>query len=118
MRSKTHFATKTFQALRIEVNGELDGLDQAIKDFASVLRPGGRLAVISFHSLEDRIVKQTYTTWSKNCICPDEAMRCVCSRNNAKGRILSKKPITAQDDELKSNPRSRSAKMRVFHYER
>lgn len=115
---KIHPATLLMQAIRIEVNdelGELKSLLQSIEDseFSDAI-----VAIISFHSLEDRIVKQTYTKWSKNCICPDDAMRCVCSRDNAKGRILSKKPITAQDDELKSNPRSRSAKMRVFHYER
>jgi 16S rRNA (cytosine1402-N4)-methyltransferase len=115
---KIHPATLLMQAIRIEVNdelGELKSLLQSIEDseFSDAL-----IAIISFHSLEDRIVKQTYTRWSKNCICPDEAMRCTCSRDNALGKPLSKKPITAQDDELKENPRSRSAKMRVFHYER
>lgn len=115
---KIHPATLLMQAIRIEVNdelGELKSLLQSIEDseFADAI-----VAIISFHSLEDRIVKQTYSRWSKNCICPDEAMRCTCSRDNALGRTLSKKPITAQDDELKQNPRSRSAKMRVFHYER
>ena len=115
---KIHPATLLMQAIRIEVNdelGELKSLLQSIEDseFSDAI-----VAIISFHSLEDRIVKQTYTRWSKNCICPDEAMRCTCSRDNALGKALSKKPITAQDDELKENPRSRSAKMRVFHYER
>ena len=115
---KIHPATLLMQAIRIEVNdelGELKSLLQSIEDseFSDAI-----IAIISFHSLEDRIVKQTYTRWSKNCICPDEAMRCTCSKDNALGRILSKKPITAQDDELKENQRSRSAKMRVFHYER
>lgn len=115
---KIHPATLLMQAIRIEVNdelGELKSLLQSIEDseFYDAI-----VAIISFHSLEDRIVKQTYTKWSKNCICPDDAMRCTCSRDNAKGKILSKKPITAQDDELKENPRSRSAKMRIFHYER
>ncbi|PIS07740.1 16S rRNA (cytosine(1402)-N(4))-methyltransferase [Candidatus Berkelbacteria bacterium CG10_big_fil_rev_8_21_14_0_10_43_13] len=112
MRSKTHFATKTFQALRIEVNGELDGLDQAIKDFASVLRPGGRLAVISFHSLEDRIVKKTFSFLAHPCQCPSE-MPCICGLV-PEIKILTKKPIIPSAEETTNNPRSRSAKLRVL----
>jgi 16S rRNA (cytosine1402-N4)-methyltransferase len=115
---KIHPATLLMQAIRIEVNDELGELKSLLKSIENSEFSDAIVAIISFHSLEDRIVKQTYSKWSKNCICPDEAMRCVCLRDNAKGRILSKKPITAQDDELKSNSRSRSAKMRVFHYER
>lgn len=115
---KIHPATLLMQAIRIEVNDELGELKSLLKSIESSEFTDAIVAIISFHSLEDRIVKQTYTRWSKNCICPDEAMRCTCSRDNAKGKVLSKKPIIAQDDELKQNPRSRSAKMRVFHYER
>ncbi len=114
---KIHPATLLMQAIRIEVNDELGELKSLLKSIEEARFSDAIVAIISFHSLEDRIVKQTFTRWSKNCICPDEAMRCTCSRDNALGRILSKKPITARDDELKSNPRSRSAKMRVFHYE-
>ncbi len=115
---KIHPATLLMQAIRIEVNDELGELKSLLQSIEEAEFSNALIAIISFHSLEDRIVKQTYTRWSKNCICPQEAMRCICSRDNARGRALSKKPITAQDDELKSNPRSRSAKMRVFHYER
>jgi 16S rRNA (cytosine1402-N4)-methyltransferase len=115
---KIHPATLLMQAIRIEVNDELGELKSLLKSIEDSEFCDAIVAIISFHSLEDRIVKQTYTRWSKNCICPDDAMRCICSRDNAKGKILSKKPITAQEDELKTNPRSRSAKMRVFHYER
>ncbi len=115
---KIHPATLLMQAIRIEVNNELGELKSLLQSIEEAKFTDAMVAIISFHSLEDRIVKQTYIRWSKNCICPDEAMRCTCSRDNAKGKILSKKPITAQDDELKTNPRSRSAKMRVFHYER
>ncbi|MEA2091789.1 MAG: 16S rRNA (cytosine(1402)-N(4))-methyltransferase RsmH, partial [Campylobacterota bacterium] len=115
---KIHPATLLMQAIRIEVNDELGELKSLLQSIEEAKFPDAIVAIISFHSLEDRIVKQTYTRWSKNCICPDEAMRCTCSRDNALGKILTKKPITADADELKSNPRSRSAKMRVFHYER
>jgi 16S rRNA (cytosine1402-N4)-methyltransferase len=76
-----------------------------------------KVGIISFHSLEDRIVKQRFTAWSKRCICPAEYMRCECGNNNARGKILTKKPLTAQVDELKENARSRSAKLRVFKRE-
>ena len=115
---KIHPATLLMQAIRIEVNDELGELKSLLQSIEEAEFSDAIVAIISFHSLEDRIVKQTYTKWSKNCICPDEAMRCTCSRDNALGKIVTKKPITAQEDELKSNPRSRSAKMRIFHYER
>ncbi len=111
---KIHPATLLMQAIRIEVNDELGELKSLLQSIAEAKLSNAIVAIISFHSLEDRIVKQTYSAWSKNCICPSEAMRCTCSRNHAKGKILTKKPITAQDDELKNNPRSRSAKMRLF----
>ena len=111
---KIHPATLLMQAIRIEVNNELGELNSLLQSIADAKLPNAKVAIISFHSLEDRIVKQTFTTWSKNCICPQEAMRCTCSRDNALGKILTRKPVMAQDDELKDNARSRSAKMRVF----
>ncbi|HLC44022.1 MAG TPA: 16S rRNA (cytosine(1402)-N(4))-methyltransferase RsmH [Patescibacteria group bacterium] len=111
-RSKIHFATKTFQALRIEVNGELSGLDEAIKDFVSVLKPGAKLAIISFHSLEDRIVKQTFHNLANPCHCPPK-MPCVCNLKPSV-KILTKKPIIPSESEISTNPRSRSAKLRVI----
>ncbi len=111
---KIHPATLLMQAIRIEVNDELGELKSLLKSIEDAKLKECLVAIISFHSLEDRIVKQTYTRWSKNCICHSEAMRCTCSRDNALGKIKSKKPIMAKDDELKDNQRSRSAKMRVF----
>ncbi|MBU0720129.1 16S rRNA (cytosine(1402)-N(4))-methyltransferase RsmH [bacterium] len=111
---KIHPATLLMQAIRIEVNDELGELKSLLQTVEDAEFPHARIAVISFHSLEDRIVKQTYAKWSKSCICPPEAMRCTCGNNHKLGKTVSKKPITAMDDELKQNPRSRSAKMRVF----
>ena len=111
---KIHPATLLMQAIRIEVNDELGELKSLLQNIEKAKFSDAIVAIISFHSLEDRIVKQTYMRWSKNCICDNEAMRCTCSRDNALGKVLSKKPIVAQDDELKSNQRSRSAKMRIF----
>ena len=111
---KIHPATLLMQAIRIEVNdelGELKNLLQALKDASF---EHAKIAIISFHSLEDRIVKQTFASWAASCICPTEIMRCVCGNNHSLGKVLTKKPITAQEDELKQNPRSRSAKLRVF----
>jgi 16S rRNA (cytosine1402-N4)-methyltransferase len=76
------------------------------------------VGIITFHSLEDRIVKQRFTQWAKECICPDEAMRCTCGKNHSIGKIVTKKPLTAQEDELRANSRSRSAKLRVFEIQR
>jgi len=115
---KIHPATLLMQAIRIEVNDELGELKSLLKSIEDANFDDAIIAIISFHSLEDRIVKQTYSKWSKNCICLDDAFRCTCSRDNSLGKTLTKKPITACEDELKANPRSRSAKMRVFHYER
>lgn len=114
MEKKIHPATLLMQAIRIEVNdelGELKGLLETIKE--SKL-PKAKIAIISFHSLEDRIVKQTFSSWAKSCICDPQAMRCTCGNNHALGKVLTKKPITATNEELKQNPRSRSAKLRVF----
>ena len=111
---KIHPATLLMQAIRIEVNDELGELKSLLKSIEEAKLPHAKVAIISFHSLEDRIVKQEFGRFSKKCICPPEAMRCTCGNNHALGKILSKKPIMAKDDELKENPRSRSAKMRVF----
>ncbi len=106
-------AKRTFQAIRIEVNGELRILEDSLKDAFSLLNVGGRLSVISFHSLEDRIVKNTFGEFCQGCICPKEFPVCVCNRT-PKGRLVSKKPITAQMQELEENKRSHSAKLRTI----
>lgn len=111
---KIHPATLLLQAIRIEVNNELGELSSLLDTIEAARLPNATVAIISFHSLEDRIVKNRFTLWSKNCICPPEAMRCSCGNNHAYGKILTKKPLCAQEDELKANPRSRSAKMRIF----
>jgi len=111
---KIHPATLLMQAVRIEVNNELGELQSLLKSIEEAKFPHAKSAIISFHSLEDRIVKQEYGKWSKSCICPPEAMRCICGNNHSLGKVITKKPIMAQADELKTNPRSRSAKMRIF----
>lgn len=111
---KIHPATLLMQAIRIEVNDELGELISLLKSIEEARFPNANIAIISFHSLEDRIVKNTFADWKKRCICPQEAMRCTCSNDNSLGKVLTKKPIMAKDDELKENPRSRSAKMRIF----
>lgn len=107
----SHPARKTFQAIRIEVNGELDVLKTALDDAFSVLASGGRIAVITFHSLEDRIVKERFAEWSKGCTCPKEFPVCVCG-NKPKGRAL--KSVSPSKEELEENPRARSSRLRVF----
>lgn len=111
-KDKIHPATKTFQALRIAVNRELEVLEGFLKDSIDLLRPNGRLAVISFHSLEDRMVKQAFLKASGKCQCPPRIPQCICGAAK-QVEILTKKPITAGDDELDVNPRSRSAKLRA-----
>lgn len=110
-----HPATKTFQALRIETNQELEQLKQALPKLVSMLRPGGRIAIISFHSLEDRIVKQAFRYATKNCICPKEFPVCRCDKNQTL-KLITKKPITAAKTEIKQNVRSRSAKLRIAEH--
>ena len=107
-----HPAKRTFQAIRIEVNGELDVIEPLIKDAAYSLTPGGRIAIISFHSLEDRIVKQAYRSLSSGCTCPRDFPVCVCGKKPIV-KDLTKKPILPTNEELTNNPRSRSAKLRV-----
>lgn len=103
---------KTFQAIRIEVNGELDGLDLALKDMVEGLNKGGRLAVITFHSLEDRIVKNVFKELSTDCICDKSIPICVC-HHKASVKLVNRKPIIASNLELKNNKRSSSAKLRI-----
>lgn len=110
--SKIHPATRTFQAIRIEVNKELENLTRFISQAMDLLLPGGRLAVISFHSLEDRIIKRAYKANAGGCICPEEAVICEC-RHQPAVRIVTKKPVTPSYEEVISNSRSRSAKLRV-----
>jgi 16S rRNA (cytosine1402-N4)-methyltransferase len=108
-----HPARRSFQAIRIEVNGELSGLRQAIEDAVRLLNPGGRLCVITFHSLEDRIVKQLFRELETPCTCPPKAPICICGKKPVV-RILTKKPLIAEQDELDENTRSRSAKLRAI----
>ena len=107
-----HPAKRTFQAIRIEVNGELDAIAPMIRAAAGRLVPSGRLAMISFHSLEDRIVKQEYAALASGCTCPPDFLVCVCGKK-ATVKILSKKPVLPSTQELALNPRSRSAKLRI-----
>ncbi len=107
-----HPAKRSFQAIRIEVNAELDVIEPAIRAAASLLAPGGRIAIITFHSLEDRIVKQTFANLAAGCTCPPGFPVCVCGKKPIL-KIVNHKPITASPEELESNPRSRSAKLRI-----
>ena len=111
-RSGIHPATRTFQALRIAVNGELEALEAVLPQTLEALRPGGRLAIIAFHSLEDRMVKQFMRQESKDCLCPPEQPVCTCG-HKATLREITHKPIRPQEDEVRTNPRSRSARLRV-----
>ncbi len=104
---------KTFQAIRIAVNGEFDHLSEGLNKAFAALKPGGRLAVITFHSLEDRIVKQRFAGWCKGCICPPDFPQCVCGRK-PQGILVNRKPLEADSKELENNNRSRSAKLRVI----
>ena len=107
-----HPATRTFQALRIAVNDELGSLEAALPAALELLKPGGRLVVISFHSLEDRIVKRFFQQEERGCVCPPELPECVCGRT-PRLRIITRHPLVASDDEVATNPRARSAKLRV-----
>jgi len=112
LHPKRHPATKTFQALRIAINRELTVLEQALQTAIDMIDVGGRILVISYHSLEDRIVKQQFKLASRSCICPAQAPICTCEKK-PQLRILTKKPIVPSDEEIERNPRARSAKMRV-----
>ncbi|MFQ5342728.1 MAG: 16S rRNA (cytosine(1402)-N(4))-methyltransferase RsmH, partial [Anaerolineae bacterium] len=111
-RGRVHPATRTFQALRIATNDELGTLERALPQAVKLLRPGGRLLVISFHSLEDRIVKHFFRQAERDCTCPPELPVCVCD-HEATLKVLTRKPITPSAGEIARNPRSRSAKLRV-----
>lgn len=104
---------KTFQAIRIAVNGEFEHLSQGLDEAFYSLKAGGRLAVITFHSLEDRLVKKKFAEWCKGCICPPDFPQCVCG-HKPQGRLVNRKPIEAKESELEKNNRSRSAKLRVI----
>lgn len=112
LREKQHPAKRSFQAIRIAVNGELDALPPMLEAAADGLNPGGRLAVITFHSLEDRIVKKTLQKLATGCTCPPEFPICVCGKK-PKVKLITRKPIVSGEDELSENPRARSAKLRV-----
>ena len=112
LREKQHPAKRSFQAIRIAVNDELGSVEKAMESAIELLNPGGRLAVITFHSLEDRIVKNAMTEAAKGCTCPPNFPVCVCHKK-PKVKLISRKPIVASDEELEVNPRSRSAKLRI-----
>ena len=112
LREKQHPAKRSFQAIRIAVNDELGAVEKVMADTVDLLKPGGRLAVITFHSLEDRIVKQAMAEAAKGCVCPPNFPVCVCGKK-PKVEIITRKPIVATDAELEANPRSRSAKLRI-----
>ena len=109
---KHHPAMRTFQAIRIEVNGELEIIGRTVKDAVNLLAPGGRLAIITFHSLEDRAVKEAFAELAQGCTCPRDFPICVCGKK-PQIKIVSKKPIVSSPEELKDNPRAHSAKLRV-----
>lgn len=113
VRREKNPCKKTFQAIRIAVNGEFDHLSKGLDAAFYSLKPGGRLAVITFHSLEDRIVKQRFAGWCKGCICPPDFPQCVCGRT-PEGKLVNRKPIEASENELELNNRSRSAKLRII----
>lgn len=111
-RSNQHPATRTFQAIRMAVNDELAAIEEGLKQAVAVLNPGGRLVVITFHSLEDRLVKQFFRQESRDCICPERQIVCVCG-HRARIKIITKHPVKTGWEEAQENPRARSAKMRV-----
>ncbi len=112
-RSGGHPSRQTFQALRIACNEELDVLEGSLDEMTDFLNPGGRLCIITFHSLEDRIVKNAFKRFENPCTCPPGFPKCVCGKV-PKGKIITKKPVVAGEEEVERNPRSRSAKLRVF----
>jgi len=116
-KGKLHPATLPFQAIRIEVNDELGVLERLFDSLEVANLSNCIIGIISFHSLEDRIVKTYFKKWTKSCICPAEAFRCECGNNHQKGKILTKKPIIPTKSEIRQNPRSRSSKLRIFRFD-
>jgi len=116
MGGKIHPATLMFQAIRIEVNNELGEIEGLLDAIETKHYKDEVVSLITFHSLEDRLVKNRFKKWARSCICDPQAMRCVCGRNHDLGKALSRKPIIAGKEELKINPRSRSAKLRSFRF--
>ena len=108
-----HPAKRTFQAIRIELNRELEVLEQSIDSMIEALKPGGRLCIITFHSLEDRIVKERFKKNENPCTCPPDFPVCVCGKVS-RGKVITRKPIVPAPKEQEENPRSKSAKLRVF----
>ena len=115
-QGRIHPATQPFQAIRIEVNDELGEIERLLSALEEYPPAGAVVSLITFHSLEDRLVKSRFRRWSQRCICPPEAIRCSCGGDHALGRVLNKKPHTAEAAELKSNSRARSAKLRSFQF--
>ena len=116
-KGKIHPATLPFQGIRIEVNDELGVLTRLFDSLETAKLKNCIVTIISFHSLEDRIVKNYFKKWTKSCICPPEAFRCECGNNHALGRVITKKPIIPTKEEIKQNPRSRSSKLRIFKFD-
>lgn len=116
-KGKIHPATLPFQGIRIEVNDELGVLERLFDSLENAKFQNCIVAIISFHSLEDRIVKNYFKKWTKSCICPDGVFRCECGNNHALGKIVTKKPIIPTAIEIKQNPRSRSSKLRIFKFD-
>ena len=111
-KSRIHPATRTFQALRIAVNGEIEGLERLLAAAPELLTRGGRAVFVSFHSLEDRLVKDAFREWSRGCVCPPDFPVCRCGRKPG-FKVLTRKPVEASEKEVRENPRSRSAKLRA-----
>ncbi|MEN8718529.1 MAG: 16S rRNA (cytosine(1402)-N(4))-methyltransferase RsmH, partial [Sulfurovum sp.] len=116
-KGKLHPATLPFQGIRIEVNDELGVLERLFDSIESIKPQNCYVAIISFHSLEDRIVKNYFKKWSKSCICPPQSFRCTCGNDHALGKVITRKPVIPTKDEIKQNPRSRSSKLRVFKFD-
>lgn len=112
-KTSGHPSKRTFQAIRIELNGELDVLKESLDEMIDMLNPGGRICIITFHSLEDRIVKSAFRKNENPCICPSSFPVCVCGRVS-KGKVITRKPILPSEEEMECNSRSKSAKLRIF----
>ena len=112
-KTSGHPSKRTFQAIRIELNHELDVLRDSLDDMIDMLNPGGRICIITFHSLEDRIVKSAFRKNENPCTCPSHFPVCVCGKTS-KGKVVTRKPILPSEEEMESNSRSKSAKLRIF----